>query len=111
MSSFVKVEKQGSIAILELNRKPVNSFSMEFLQEINAKLNELENDQECQGLVITSVCFPSIKLFRCKVYVYKLLKNYPKMMLWIGKSSENNFLYGSNNFLHRTSRVGSQNAA
>ena len=56
MSSLVNVEKQGSIAILELNRKPVNSFSMEFLQEINSNLNELENDQDCQGLIITSVC-------------------------------------------------------
>ena len=56
MSSFVNVEKQGSIAILELNRKPVNSFSMEFLQEINSNLDELEKDQDCQGLIITSVC-------------------------------------------------------
>ena len=56
MSSLVNVEKQGSIAILELNRKPVNSFSMEFLQEINSNLDELENDQDCQGLIITSVC-------------------------------------------------------
>lgn len=57
MSSLLNVEKQGSIAILELNRKPVNSFSMEFLQEINSKLDELENDQDCQGLIITSVCY------------------------------------------------------
>jgi len=56
MSSLVNVEKQGSIAILELNRKPVNSFSMEFLQEINSNLDELEKDQGCQGLIITSVC-------------------------------------------------------
>ena len=57
MSSLVNVEKQGSIAILELNRKPVNSFSMEFLQEINSNLDALENDQDCQGLIITSVCY------------------------------------------------------
>lgn len=57
MSSLLNVEKQRSIAILELNRKPVNSFSMEFLQEINSKLDELENDQDCQGLIITSVCY------------------------------------------------------
>ena len=56
MSSLVNVEKRGSIAVLELNRKPVNSFSMEFLQEINSSLDELENDQDCQGLIITSVC-------------------------------------------------------
>lgn len=57
MSSLLNVEKQGSIGVLELNRKPVNSFSMEFLQEINSKLDELENDQDCQGLIITSVCY------------------------------------------------------
>ena len=55
ISSLVNVQKQGSIAILELNREPVNSFSMEFLQEINSNLNKLENDPECQGLIITSV--------------------------------------------------------
>ncbi|KAJ7340272.1 hypothetical protein OS493_003004 [Desmophyllum pertusum] len=54
MSSLVNVEKQGNIAILQLNRKPVNSFSMEFLEEINTNLDELENDQDCQGLIITS---------------------------------------------------------
>ena len=56
MSSLVNVNKQGKVTILELNRKPVNSFSLDFLQEINAELDKLETDQDCQGLIITSVC-------------------------------------------------------
>ena len=56
MSSLVNVEKQGKVAVLELNRKPVNSFSLDFLQEINEELDKLENDRDCQGLIVTSVC-------------------------------------------------------
>ena len=56
MSSLVNVEKQGKVAVLELNRKPVNSLNLDFVQEINAQLEKLENDQDCQGVIITSVC-------------------------------------------------------
>ena len=55
MSSLVKVEKQGNFAILELNREPVNSFSLDFFQEINAELDKVETDQDCKGLIVTSV--------------------------------------------------------
>jgi len=54
MSSLVNVEKQGKVAVLELNRKPVNSLNLDFVQEINAQLEKLENDQDCQGVIITS---------------------------------------------------------
>ena len=57
MTSLVNVEKQGKISVVELNRKPVNSFSLDFLQEINAELDKLENDQDCRGLIITSVSY------------------------------------------------------
>ena len=55
MSSLVNVEKQGGFAVLELNREPVNSFTLEFLQEINAELDKVDSDKECKGLIITSV--------------------------------------------------------
>lgn len=55
MASLVNVEKQGNVAVLELSRKPVNSFSLEFLQEINENLDQMENDQDCRGIIITSV--------------------------------------------------------
>ena len=55
MSSLVNVEKQGDFAVLELNREPVNSFTLEFLQEINAELDKFNSDKDCKGLIITSV--------------------------------------------------------
>ena len=55
MSSLVNVEKQGDFVILELNREPVNSFTLEFLQEINAELDKVNSDKDCKGLIITSV--------------------------------------------------------
>ena len=55
MSSLVNVEKQGDFAVLELNREPVNSFTLEFLQEINAELGKVNSDKDCKGLIITSV--------------------------------------------------------
>lgn len=63
MSSLVNVNKQGKVAVLELNRKPVNSFSLDFLQEINAELDKLETDHDCQGLIITSVCLKHYLIF------------------------------------------------
>ncbi|XP_068762659.1 enoyl-CoA delta isomerase 1, mitochondrial-like [Montipora capricornis] len=54
MSALVNAEKQGNIAILELNREPVNSFSLDFLREINAELDKVEVDQDCKGLIVTS---------------------------------------------------------
>ena len=55
MLSLVNVEKQGD-AVLELNREPVNSFTLEFLQEINAELDKVNSDKDCKGLkFITSV--------------------------------------------------------
>ena len=55
MSSLVNVEKQGDFAVLELNREPVNSVTLEFLQEINAELDKVNSDKDCKGLIITSV--------------------------------------------------------
>ena len=57
----MNVERQGRVATIELNRKPVNSFSLEFLEEINTNLEMLENDKECHGLIITSVCLVIFK--------------------------------------------------
>ena len=55
MSSLVNVEKQGDFAVLELNREPVNSFTLEFLQEINAEMDKASSDKDCKGLIIKSV--------------------------------------------------------
>ena len=55
MSSLVNVEKQADFAVLELNIEPVNSFTLEFLQEINAELDKVKSGKDCKGLIITSV--------------------------------------------------------
>ena len=53
MSSLVNVEKQGDFAVLELNREPVNSFTLEFLQDISAEMDKVNSDKDCKGLIIT----------------------------------------------------------
>jgi len=57
MSSFKMVNIEPTdkgYSILELNRKPVNSLSLEFLQEINGALKSLEDDKSCRGAIISS---------------------------------------------------------
>lgn len=44
----------GQVATLSLNRPPVNSFSMDFMNEITHALETIENSN-CRGLIITSV--------------------------------------------------------
>lgn len=49
--SFIVV----GIAVLKMRRPPVNSLTLEFLQEINQALVTLEQDKSCKGLILTSV--------------------------------------------------------
>ncbi|KAJ7340275.1 hypothetical protein OS493_003007 [Desmophyllum pertusum] len=59
MSSLVNVEKQGNIAILQLNRKPVNSFSMEFLEAITAtwtRLRMIRTAKDSSSLLAFQKC-------------------------------------------------------
>ncbi|XP_041474186.1 enoyl-CoA delta isomerase 1, mitochondrial-like [Lytechinus variegatus] len=53
---LVKVEKDKGYAVLSMNRAPVNSLNTEFLQELKAAIDELEEDHHMQGLIITSAC-------------------------------------------------------
>ncbi|EDO44856.1 predicted protein [Nematostella vectensis] len=39
---------------MTLSRKPVNSFSLEFLEEIHDTLEDLESNTDCRGLIVTS---------------------------------------------------------
>lgn len=43
------------MATVVLNRKPVNSFSLEFLEEINTTFSDLENNRDIRGMILTSV--------------------------------------------------------
>lgn len=43
------------VAVLSMNKPPVNSLNLEFLTELNIALEKVENDKNCKGLIITSV--------------------------------------------------------
>ncbi|XP_063700523.1 enoyl-CoA delta isomerase 1, mitochondrial-like [Culicoides brevitarsis] len=49
----VKIDEKTEIAILEFNRPPVNSLSLEFSQEITRKIDELTKNR-ANGFIITS---------------------------------------------------------
>lgn len=38
-----------------MNKPPVNSLNLEFLDEIKTQLNQLQNDK-ARGMILTSVC-------------------------------------------------------
>lgn len=40
---------------MKLNRKPVNSLSLEFFNELIANLDQIEQDDTIQGVILTSV--------------------------------------------------------
>jgi len=43
------------IATVTMNKPPVNSLNLEFLDEINTQLNKLQKDK-IRGMILTSVC-------------------------------------------------------
>lgn len=40
---------------MKMNKPPVNSLNLEFLDEIKTELNKLQNDK-IKGMILTSVC-------------------------------------------------------
>ena len=54
-SSLVSVNIKDEVAVMKLDRKPVNSFSLEFLEEINTSLEALEQNNDVRGLILSSV--------------------------------------------------------
>lgn len=50
----LNVDSKTGIAVLSMNKPPVNSLSLEFLTELNIALEKVENDKQCKGLIITS---------------------------------------------------------
>ncbi|KAK3717347.1 hypothetical protein QZH41_011583 [Actinostola sp. cb2023] len=53
-SSLVSVNIKDEVAVMKLDRKPVNSFSLEFLEEINTSLEALEQNNDVRGLILSS---------------------------------------------------------
>lgn len=64
----MKVDVKNDVALVELNRKPVNSFTMDYLEEIISTLHSLEERSDVRGLILTSVslfpCFPANYRYR-----------------------------------------------
>lgn len=48
------VDSEG-IAVLTLQRAPVNSLNLDLLQEMEKSLDEVAKNKKCKGLVLTSV--------------------------------------------------------
>ncbi|XP_077980232.1 enoyl-CoA delta isomerase 1, mitochondrial-like [Glandiceps talaboti] len=56
-SGFIDIQRDPTnheIAVLKMNSKPVNVFSPEFVSSFRKGLQELEDDESCRGLIITS---------------------------------------------------------
>ena len=53
--SFVNVVKEDGYGVVEMNRKPVNSLSLEMMTELANVIKVLEEDPTCRGMILTSV--------------------------------------------------------
>ena len=47
--------KGSNYLTLKLNNKPANTLSLEFINEINANLDKIEQDKTVHGVILTSV--------------------------------------------------------
>lgn len=52
--SFLNVSPKENYSVLELQKKPVNSLSLEMCEEVIKSLDTLEKDKSIKGLIITS---------------------------------------------------------
>ncbi|XP_077980234.1 enoyl-CoA delta isomerase 1, mitochondrial-like [Glandiceps talaboti] len=56
-SALIDIQRDPTnheIAVLKMNSKPVNAFRPEFVSSFRKGLQELEDDESCRGLIITS---------------------------------------------------------
>ena len=50
----VRLEKQGGVGILVLDRPPVNSYDYAFLRSFAGAVDDARNDEEIHAVVVTS---------------------------------------------------------
>jgi len=73
----VSVEKQGAVARVTFNRPPANSYNREFLDELNAAIDEIRFDEELRVAVVASelpkffCAGADIKMFQERSLPYK----------------------------------------
>ena len=61
----------SDFAVMQLNRPPVNSLSLELLTEMQISLEKLENDKTCRGVILSTVntvTAPDIQSSFCLVH-------------------------------------------
>jgi len=51
---FVTVSKEGSVGFITLNRPPANSYNAEFMQHLNAAIDEVRTDDEIRAVIVRS---------------------------------------------------------
>lgn len=54
MAEFIQVSVEDKVAVLKLNRAPVNALGMAFLDEIERTIGELESQADVKAIVIAS---------------------------------------------------------
>lgn len=71
----VKVNEKTGVALVTLNRPPVNSISLELLKSLDEILIDLERSK-CRGMIIASVSFVSNKKLWLKFIFFSRRKQH-----------------------------------
>lgn len=50
----VRLEREGAVGLIVLDRPPANSYDYEFLRELAGAIDELRSDEEVRAVVVTS---------------------------------------------------------
>ncbi len=75
----VSVDKHGSVAVIKLNRPPANSYNREFLDELNAAVDEVRFNEDVRAAVVASelerffCAGADIKMFQESTLAYKAM--------------------------------------
>jgi enoyl-CoA hydratase/carnithine racemase len=73
----VSLDKQGKVALIRLNRPPMNSYDRGFLDELNVAIDELRFDEELRSAVVLSdnprvfCAGADIQMFQTATLAYK----------------------------------------
>ena len=73
----VSLDKQGKVALIRLNRPPMNSYDRGFLDELNGAIDELRFDEELRSAVVLSdnprvfCAGADIQMFQTATLAYK----------------------------------------
>ncbi|XP_064604771.1 enoyl-CoA delta isomerase 1, mitochondrial-like isoform X2 [Liolophura sinensis] len=51
---LIEREEATGVAVVKMNRKPVNSLSLEMLTDMHLAFEKLEGDKSCRGVILTS---------------------------------------------------------